>query len=75
MVRTWHFHCCGPGFNPWLGNWGTEMPQATWHGQKKNKKKKTRALRDLWDQKVPLVYISPSLVVPLLKGTGAKKGL
>ena len=21
VVRTWGFHCWGPGFNPWLGNW------------------------------------------------------
>ena len=20
VVRTWPFHCCGPGFNPWSGN-------------------------------------------------------
>ena len=20
MVRAWHFYCCGPGFDPWLGN-------------------------------------------------------
>ena len=20
MLRTWCFHCCGPGFDPWLGN-------------------------------------------------------
>ena len=20
VVRTWHFHSCGPGFNPWLGS-------------------------------------------------------
>ena len=21
MVRTWHFHCWGPGFYPWSGNY------------------------------------------------------
>ena len=41
----------------------------------KKKKKRTSAPRDSWDQKVPLVYISPSLVVSLPKGTGAKEVL
>ena len=36
MVRILGFHCHGPGFNLWLGNW---VLQATQHGQKKKKKK------------------------------------
>ena len=32
VVRTPHFHCRGPGFNP-----GTEIPQAAWWSQKKKK--------------------------------------
>ena len=34
MVRTWRFHCHGPGSIP---GWGTKIPQATGHGQKKKK--------------------------------------
>ena len=36
VVRTLHFHCRGPGFNP---GWGTKIPQAVRHGQKKQKQK------------------------------------
>ena len=36
VVRTLHFHCCGPGLIP---GWGTKIPQATQHGQKKKKEK------------------------------------
>ena len=32
VVRTQHFPCCGPGSIP---GWGTKIPQAVWHGQKK----------------------------------------
>ena len=32
VVRTWCFHCCGLGSMP---GQGTEILQATWHGQKK----------------------------------------
>ena len=32
VVRIRHFHCCGPGSIP---GQGTEILQATWHGQKK----------------------------------------
>ena len=34
MVRTWHFHCHGPGSIP---GQGTKIPQAAQHGQKKKK--------------------------------------
>ena len=54
-----------------IPGWGIKIPQATYHVWKKEK----RAPRDSWDQKVPLVYISPSSVVPLPKGTGAKEVL
>ena len=30
-VRTWHFHCCGPGSTPC---WGTKIPQAARHSKK-----------------------------------------
>ena len=58
-----------------IPGWGIKIPQATQHDFIKKKKKRTSAPRDSWDQKVPLVYISPSLVVPLPKGTGAKEVL
>ena len=32
VVRTWCFHCRGPGSIP---GWETEILQAVWHGQKK----------------------------------------
>ena len=35
VVRTWCFHCCGPGSIPGRG---TKIPQATQCGQKKKKK-------------------------------------
>ena len=31
VVRTWRFHCCGPGSIP---GWGTNIPQAAQSGQK-----------------------------------------
>ena len=34
MVRTLHFHCGGLGSIP---GWGTKIPQAKRHGQKKRK--------------------------------------
>lgn len=34
-VRSWHFHCWGPGLNP---GWGTKIPQATWRSHKNKKK-------------------------------------
>ena len=34
VIRTWHFHYCGPGSA--LGR-GTKILQAMWHGQKKKK--------------------------------------
>ena len=27
MIRTQHFHCCGPRFNPWLGELRPHKPQ------------------------------------------------
>ena len=44
MVRTWRFHCCGPGSIP---SQGTMIPQAVRHSQKKKKKIKQN-LRDQW---------------------------
>ena len=35
VVKTQPFNCCGPGFNPWLGN---QDPEITWHGQKNEDK-------------------------------------
>ena len=35
VIRTWHFHYCGPGSA--LGG-RTKILQAMWHGQKKKKK-------------------------------------
>ena len=35
VVRTPCFHCRGNGFD-----WGTRIPHAVWHGQKKKKVKK-----------------------------------
>ena len=35
MVKTPCFHCRGHGFDPWLG---TNIPHATQHSQKKEKK-------------------------------------
>ena len=32
MLRSQHFHCHGPGFNPC---WGTMISQAVWYSQKK----------------------------------------
>ena len=32
VVRTWCFHCQGPGL---IFGWGTKIPQAIWHCQKK----------------------------------------
>ena len=32
VVRTQHFHCCGPKFDPWLG---TKIPQSAQCSQKK----------------------------------------
>ena len=34
VVRTWWFHCRGPGFNPWSG---TTIPQAVWPQPKRGK--------------------------------------
>ena len=34
VVRTWHFHCCGPGSIP---GQGTKILQAMWHSWKKKK--------------------------------------
>ena len=34
LVRTWCFHCCGPGS---IHGWGTEILQAAQHGQKRIK--------------------------------------
>ena len=34
-VRTWHFHCRGPGS---VSGWGTKIPQARWYSKKKFKK-------------------------------------
>ena len=39
MVRTWHFPCHGPRFNPWLGN---ENPTSLTEQPKKKKKKRTK---------------------------------
>ena len=33
VVRTWHFHCPGPGFNSWLGELRSYKP-----GKKKKKR-------------------------------------
>ena len=35
VVRTWCFHCQGPGFN--LSGRGTKILESTWHDQKKKK--------------------------------------
>ena len=35
VVRTLHFHCGGPGFDPWSGN---KNPTSREAGQKKKKK-------------------------------------
>lgn len=35
VVRTLHLHCSGPGS---ITDWGTKIPQALQHGQKKNLK-------------------------------------
>ena len=35
VVRTQHFHCCGPKFDPWLG---TKIPQSAQCSQKKKKR-------------------------------------
>ena len=37
VVKTLHFHCRGKGSIP---GWGTKIPHATPHGQKKERKKK-----------------------------------
>ena len=42
VVRIPDFHCCGPGSIP---GWGTEIPQAMQHGQKRKKKKRERKLK------------------------------
>ena len=34
MVKIPGFHCRGPGSVP---GWGTEIPQAAWHGPKKKR--------------------------------------
>ena len=39
MVWPWCFHCGGPGSSP---GWGTKIPQAMQHSQKKRKKKKEK---------------------------------
>ena len=36
VVRTLHFHCRGPGFDPRSGP-GTKIPYAVQHGQKKDR--------------------------------------
>ena len=42
MVRT-HFHCWGPGFDPWPG---TKFPQAAQHGFKKKKEERRKRKTD-----------------------------
>ena len=37
VIRTWHFHYCGPGSA--LGQ-GTKILQAMWQGKKKKKRKR-----------------------------------
>ena len=52
VVKTWQFHCCGPGgFSPWWGNAATVWP-------KKKKKEKcgvksriTNRREDLWSRR------------------------
>ena len=34
LVKTWCFHCSGPGS---ILGWGTKISQAMWHGQKEKK--------------------------------------
>ena len=36
VVRTQHFHCRGPGFNPWSGNWDPAS-LAAWPKKKKRR--------------------------------------
>ena len=45
VAGTLHFHCRGPGFDPWLG---MKIPQAAQRGQKK----KSRRGRNLWNRRV-----------------------
>ena len=44
VVRTWHFHCWGPRFNPWLE---AKILPAVQHGQKKIKMCSDRCPLDL----------------------------
>ena len=46
MVRSRRFHCWGLGLIP---GWGTKIPQAMWHGQRK---KETQNLSHLSERKI-----------------------
>ena len=52
MVRTWHFHCWGPGFNPWLGTIRSHKLHST---GKKKKKRVSHKVKNAWGQKTFLV--------------------
>ena len=48
VVRTWHFHCSGPGSIP---GWGTKILQATWWSQKKKNNNETTPIKVASTQK------------------------
>ena len=51
VISTWHFHRWGCGFDPWLG-----ILQASWHGQKRKKKKKSKPVTKLMDECLYIYY-------------------
>ena len=50
MVRIPDFHCVkseNPGGLGSISGWETEIPQATWHGQKEKQQKKNKTTKEL----------------------------
>ena len=59
MLRTWHFHCWGPGLIP---GWRTKIPEASWHSPKIKIKKKKREGKvngvGLWSHLLQIVRVA-----------------
>ena len=76
VVRTRCFHCPGPGSIP---GQETEIPQATWRGQKKNRKNSSQSLRrdhsHFTDEKVEAELVTGSICSLLVsRATAGARG-
>ena len=59
VVRTWHFHCRGPGFDP---GWGTKIPQTTHPNKQTN---------NSHSEFIPLPRLLPLVIISLFSTPGS----